>query len=112
MYEKWEKFKLIRKVVNAAMEIERANKVIGSSLEADVEIYLDEDYLKVVNDFDLSEYFITSKATAKKNINNENLFTLDQVAGIKVLVKKAEGKKCTRCWKIFPGPCQRCGTNN
>ena len=112
LYEKWEKFKLIRKVVNAAMEIERANKVIGSSLEADVEIYLDEDYLKIVNDFDLSEYFITSKATAKKNINNENLFTLDQVAGIKVLVKKAEGKKCTRCWKIFPGPCQRCGTNN
>ena len=27
---------------------------------------------------------------------------------IKVLVKKAEGQKCTRCWKIFPGQCLRC----
>ena len=112
LYEKWEKFKLIRKVVNAAMEVKRASKVIGSSLEADVEVYLNEDYLKIANDFDLSEHFITSKAIAKSNINNGNLFTLDQVEGIKVLVKKAEGKKCTRCWKIFPGPCARCEVSN
>jgi len=108
LFEKWEKFKTIKKVVNAAIEVKRANKDIGSSLEADVQIYLNEDYLKIVKDFDLSENFITSKAEAKKLINTDNLFKLENVKEIAVLVKKAEGEKCPRCWKIFTGPCMRC----
>ncbi len=109
LFEKWEKFKIIRKVVNAAIEVKRSNKEIGSSLEADVKIYLNEDYLKIVKDLDLSENFITSKAEATKLINNDNLFRLEEIKDIKVLVKKAEGEKCPRCWKIFSDPCIRCG---
>jgi len=109
LFEKWKKFKTIRKVVNAAIEAKRATKDIGSSLEADVEIYLNEDNLNIVKDFDLSENFITSKAEAKNMINDKNLFELDGVENIKVLVKKASGNKCPRCWKIFPNPCVRCG---
>ena len=90
------------------MEIKRANKDIGSSLEADVQIYLKEEYLKIAKDFDLAESFITSKAEAKKMINDKNLFMLEEIENVKVLVKKAEGKKCPRCWKIFPGTCIRC----
>jgi len=112
LFEKWEKFKLVRKVVNAAMEIKRANKNIGSSLEAEVQVYLGEDYLKLIKDFDLSEYFITSKADAKKLTNEKNLFQLEGVKNVKVFVKKAEGEKCPRCWKIFPHPCERCNTKN
>ena len=112
LFEKWEKFKVIRKVVNSAMEIKRANKDIGSSLEADVQVYLNEDYFKIAKDFDLSENFITSKAEAKKIINDKDLFKMDEIEGVKVLVKKAEGEKCPRCWKIFPGPCERCDTKN
>jgi len=113
LFQRWEKFKTIRKVVNAAIEIKRSNKEIGSSLEADVEIYLKEDYLKIAKDFDLAENFITSKAAAKEFINDKkNLFSLEEVENINVLVRKAEGKKCPRCWKIFTGPCKRCGTNN
>ena len=37
---------------------------------------------------------------------------MDEIEGVKVLVKKAEGKKCPRCWKIFPGPCIRCNKKN
>ena len=105
---KWENFKKIRKVVNAAMEIKRADKDIGSSLEADVQVYLSEEKLKIVEDFDLSENFITSKAEAKKIENNNNFFTLDEIKDVKVAVKKAEGKKCPRCWKIFLTSCKRC----
>ena len=105
---KWEKFKKIRKVVNAAMEIKRSDKDIGSSLEADVQIYLKEDYLEVVKNLDLSENFITSKAEAKKMSNDNNFFKIDGIEGIRVFVKKADGQKCQRCWKIFPGPCIRC----
>jgi len=112
LYDKWEKFKLIKKVVNAAIEVKRSNKDIGSSLEADVEVFLNEDYLKIVKDFDLPESFITSKAQAKKMPNDNNLFKIDEVKNVGVLVKKADGEKCPRCWKIFPGPCQRCKVKN
>ena len=40
--------------------------------------------------------------------NNENLFKFEGEENINVYVKKAEGKKCQRCWKIFPGQCPRC----
>ena len=107
--EKWKKFKIIRKVVNAAIEEKRASKDIGSSLEADIQIYLNEDNLQIVKDIDLSENCITSKAEAKIMINDNNLFKLDEIDGIKVSVQKADGEKCPRCWKIFPNPCERCG---
>ena len=108
LFEKWEKFKIIRKVANAAMEVKRSNKDIGSSLEADITIYLNEENLRVIKDLDLSENFITSKAEAKKMINDNNLFKLDEIENVKVLVKKAAGNKCPRCWKIFINKCERC----
>ena len=110
--EKWKKFKIIRKVVNAAMEIKRSSKDIGSSLEANVLVYLSDEYLKIVKDLDLSENFITSKAEATKMKSDKNLFKLNETEDIKVLVKKAEGEKCPRCWKIFSGPCKRCNKTN
>ena len=110
LLEKWKKFKIIRKVVNAAMEVKRASKEIGSSLEADVLVYLNDDYLKAIKDLDLSECFITSKAEAKKLTSKDDFFKIDEIKNIKVFVKKAKGNKCPRCWKIFPGPCIRCET--
>ena len=114
LFQKWDKLKIIRHVVNAAIEIKRSSKEIGSSLEADIEIYLGEDYLKLVKDINLSEYFITSKANAKPMINDNKLFKLDDVDNAKVLVTKAKGKKCSRCWKILENPCKRnnCGLKN
>jgi isoleucyl-tRNA synthetase len=108
LFEKWEKFKIIRKVVNAAIEVKRSNKDIGSSLEANVEVHLNDEYLDIVKTFDLSENFITSRAEVKKLANKNNHFKLDEIENIEVLVKKAEGKKCPRCWKIFPDSCKRC----
>ena len=65
-------------------------------------------------DIDLSEYFITSKANAKPMIKNDKFFKLDEVKDVQVLVTKAKGKKCSRCWKILESPCQRnnCGLKN
>ena len=94
--------------MNAAIEVKRSNKDIGSSLEADITIYLDEKNLNLVKDFDLPESFITSKAKATTMINDKNLFKLDEVDTVKVLVKKASGKKCKRCWKVFENQCERC----
>jgi len=114
LFQKWNKLKIIRNVVNAAIETKRSSKEIGSSLEADVQIYLGKEYLNLVKDVNLSEYFITSKASARPIINDDKLFKLDEVDNIKVLVTKAKGKKCPRCWKILENSCQRnnCGLKN
>ena len=108
LFDKWKKFKTIKKVVNAAIEIKRATKDIGSSLEADVEVYLSQDYLKIIKDFDLPESFITSKAEAKELKNGNENFKLEETKDVKVLVKKAAGEKCPRCWKVFLTSCKRC----
>ena len=114
LFQKWNKLKKIRDVANAAIEVKRSNKDIGSSLEAEVQIYLSKEYLELVKDVDLPEYFITSKVEAKTTINDNKLFQLDEVGNVKVLVKKAKGNKCSRCWKILQNPCERnnCGLKN
>ncbi len=108
--EKWEKLKIIRSVVNAGIEVKRSSKDIGSSLEADIEIYLGEEYLKLVKDINLSEYFITSRASVKKMIDNDKIFKLNDISNVGVLVQKAKGEKCSRCWKILGNPCERCNS--
>ena len=114
LFQKWNKLKKIRDVANAAIEVKRSNKDIGSSLEAEVQIYLSKEYLELVKDVDLPEYFIASKVEAKTTINDDKLFQLDEVDNVKILVKKATGNKCSRCWKILQNPCERnnCGLKN
>ena len=107
LFAKWNKLKTVRHITNAAIEIKRSNKEIGSSLEADIKVYLEKEYLAVCKDVDLSECFITSKAEANPMIDDDKLFQLNEVNNIKVLVRKAAGKKCSRCWKILKTPCGR-----
>ena len=114
LFEKWEKLKIVRNVANAAIEVKRSSKEIGSSLEANVEIYLGQEHLNLVKDINLPECFITSVANAKPIINDDKLFKLEEVENVKILVTKAKGKKCSRCWKILENHCQRnnCGLKN
>ena len=107
---KWNQLKLVRQVCNIAIEVKRTNKELGSSLEADLEIFLDKKYLDLVKNIDLSEFCITSKAKAQilNGQKDLELFKLENIQGIGVLVKKAVGNKCPRCWKIFEESCNRC----
>ncbi len=101
--EKWRKVRQVRRVVTGALEIERAAKRIGSSLEAAPRVHVanPELYAAVV-DVDLAEICITSAATLVE-IAGESLpdgFTLPEVAGVAVTVPRAEGRKCARSWKV------------
>jgi isoleucyl-tRNA synthetase len=101
--EKWRKVRLVRRVVTGALEIKRAHKRIGSSLEAAPIVYVsDDDLFAAVVDVDLAEISITSAATMVKGEGPHTAFRLDEVPGVAVEVRLAEGKKCARSWKILP----------
>ena len=64
--EKWRKVRTVRRVVTGALEIERAQKRIGSSLEAHPIVHVtDEDLYEAVVDVDLAEVCITSAVTLR-----------------------------------------------
>ena len=95
--QKWKNLKKIRDICNMSIETKRASKEIGSSLEADLIITLDEKLLTETSDIDFSELCITSSAKVKKGDSD------------KIIVEtiKAEGDKCPVCWKISKDKCKR-----
>ena len=98
--KKWKELFSLKQEVNLAIEEKRSNKEIGSSLEAEMEIYTNSENFNLMEGLDLAEYFITSKATKVENT--------DKNEKTKIIIKKAKGNKCSRCWKIVDNICQRC----
>ncbi len=99
--EKWRKIRQVRRVVTGALEIERAGKRIGSSLEAHPIVHISNPELyEAVVDTDLAEVSITSAATLAADEGPANGFRLPEVAGVAVVINLAEGTKCARSWKI------------
>ena len=102
LFKKWEKLLVVRQQVNIAIEEKRSNKIIGSSLEADIEISLPKAEFDLLQEIDPQELFITSNVTQK----------ISEDRNTSVTVKKAEGTKCSRCWKIVKkvndNKCSRC----
>jgi isoleucyl-tRNA synthetase len=100
--DKWRKVRTVRRVVTGALEIERARKRIGSSLEAHPIVHVaDEDLFEAVVDIDLAEVCITSAATLVKGEGPADAFRLPDVTGVAVISNLAEGTKCARSWKIL-----------
>ena len=96
--KKWLNLFKIKEETNVAIEEKRTSKEIGSSLEAEIKLSINKEKFELLNDIDLAEYFIVSKAEKKLSDKDE----------IKIEVSKAKGKKCERCWKILENQCTRC----
>jgi isoleucyl-tRNA synthetase len=112
---KWDAVRRARRVVTAALEIERTNKVIGASLEAAPEVFIeDAKLLETLQSVPFEDICITSSLAL--NSGQGGAFHVAEVAGIGVTFKHAPGEKCVRCWKILPdvgshahpGLCARC----
>ena len=97
--QNWKKIIDIRNEVNSSIEDMRAKKIIGSSLEANIEIELDEENFNLGKNYDFSEICITSSAKIVNTKKKDNT--------IKVNTVKAEGQKCQVCWKINKNGCER-----
>ena len=98
---KWQKVRAVRAVVTGALELERAAKNIGSSLEAAPVVHINNaDLQSALDGVDFAEVCITSAITISEKAAPAGAFTLAEVPGVAVLPAKAEGKKCARSWRI------------
>ena len=98
--DKWDKVRRVRSVVTGALEIERAKKTIGSSLEAAPVVHLrDDDLATALAGIDLAEICITSDIKVSREPAPADAFVIPEVRGIAVVSAKAAGTKCARSWR-------------
>ncbi len=92
----------LRRVVTGALEIQRREKTIGSSLEAAPVVYLVNDTIRAaIGSEDLAELCITSGIELRNGAGPDSAFRLDEVPGVAVTFARASGIKCARSWKYF-----------
>ena len=115
---KWDRVRELRRVITGALEVARAEKLIGASLQADPVVYVhDPADRALLNSIDLAEISITSDMELSADAPPAEAFTLPDVAGVGVIVQLASGEKCGRCWRVLdevgghhdhPELCDRC----
>ena len=100
---KWQRVRQARQVVTGALEVERREKRIGSSLEAAPRVFVqDAAMLEALSSVDFAEVSITSGLTLEQGDGPVDAFRLDDVPGVAVVPDRAQGNKCARSWKILP----------
>ena len=114
---KWELVASIREDAKKALELKRADKVIGASLEANLKVFVDDDKYDAISALteELPALLIVSAAeVCKDSVNGEYKGDLE---GVSFTVTKASGNKCERCWSYsdtvgkfedHPTLCERC----
>jgi isoleucyl-tRNA synthetase len=114
---KWDSIRDLRRVVTGALELERADKRLGASLQAHPKVFANGAYIDAFQGIDLAEIAITSAATLQHGAPPAGAFTLPDVPEVGVVVELAGGEKCGRCWRVLPdvgthpdrpGLCGRC----
>jgi isoleucyl-tRNA synthetase len=109
LVEKWRRLIQVRDAVNAALEVKRQDKAIGTSLGARVRVRAGGETAKLLASVrdDLAMLFIVSEAELEPSAD-------DRSGAIEVVVEPAHGDKCPRCWRMVAftaadtGLCDRC----
>lgn len=100
--ERWARIFRVRRVVTGAIEVERREKRIRSSLEAAPVVYLEDDSLLAAFEGESAEdIFITSQAELVRGPGPEGAFRLADEDDVSVIPGQASGIKCARSWKYF-----------
>jgi isoleucyl-tRNA synthetase len=86
---KWDAIRATRQKVTEAIEPLRRNKIVGSSLEAEVVLPDLQAILDDIKDVDLAEICITASAISTAGVNE-------------IAVSATEKEKCGRCWRHLP----------
>ena len=109
---KWARIMAIRDDVKKVLEQARADKTIGSALEAGLTLYCSKevyDFLNAIPMDELADLFIVSHVDLVEGEGGVK----GLVEGLGVAAAHAAGNKCLRCWKYEPsvgedGLCPRC----
>ncbi|MFP4399059.1 MAG: isoleucine--tRNA ligase [Desulfonatronovibrio sp.] len=99
--ELWDMVALVRQEVTKAIEPYRKSKELGHSLNAMVTLYVDDDKFQALSSLEkeLGYIFIVSRALVRPMEEApRDIFASQEVQGLKVMVQKAPGEKCERCW--------------
>ena len=110
--DKWDRIMAIRDDVKKVLEQARADKRIGSSLEAGLTLYCNEElyaFLNAIPMDELADLFIVSQVRLEQKEGGVK----GLVEGLGVQADHAAGNKCLRCWKYDAavgenGLCPRC----
>jgi isoleucyl-tRNA synthetase len=103
LIEKWNRIRSLRRVITGALELQRKNKVIGASLEADPVLYVEDAAdAALFAGLDLAEISITSGAAVATGEAPADAFRLPDVPGAATVFRAAQGDKCARCWRVLP----------
>jgi isoleucyl-tRNA synthetase len=99
----WDTIRALRSAVTGAIEIARASKEIGSSLEAAPTIYLRRpEHIEALRGVDFAEVCITSDISIETEKRApEGAFRLSELLDVAVVVERAKGVKCARSWRYF-----------
>ena len=116
---RWEQIKAVRRVITGALELARAEKTIGSALQAAPLVHVaDPALLALCQGQDMAELAITSDLKLAAGEGPVGAFRLAEVPGVAVEPRLAAGEKCQRCWQVLPEVgqdashpdlCRRCG---
>jgi len=102
LIQKWSRIRELRRVVTGALELARADKIIGSSLEAAPLLGVADAADKTLFEtIDLAEITITSTASVEVVGNFDGFYTLPEIKGAGAKFAKADGRKCARCWRVL-----------
>lgn len=113
---KWERIRRVRRAVTGALEIERREKRIGSSLAASPAVFVGAEDSAALAAVDFAELAITSGIEIVVGPPPPDAFVSEDAPGIGVVPRLAEGQKCARCWQVLsevgeqpvPDLCRRC----
>ncbi len=99
---KWRAIRNVRRVVTGALEIERAQKRLGSALEAAPHVFIaDDETRRMLGTIDFADVCITSGLTLEAGEGPADAFRMDDAPGVAVVSARAGGVKCARSWRYF-----------
>ena len=100
--ERWTRIREVRRVVTGAIEQERAEKRIRSSLDAAPVVWLSPERLAQIEGVDFAEIAIASAIELREGDGPVGAFRLEDVSGVSVEPKTVDAEKCDRCWQKLP----------
>ncbi len=119
---KWDIIISIRDEINKQLEKLRVDKVIGGSLDAEVDLYCNDEVKQQLSKIEdeLRFVLITSYARLHSESDRDIAAIDSEIPGLSILVKASTHEKCVRCWHhredvgadaTHPELCHRCIEN-